>query len=88
MSDPIIVNESATPAQVSAGFRQLILTLSAAASALGMAGVAGHLNGALAFAGVVGTVGAFLWGQFATRFHAKQAAQLATMLQDSKAQTK
>lgn len=73
-AQPIMVDASATPAQVQAGIRQLILSLSAAASALGFSHVAGQLDLALQFVGPIAWTLVFVLGQLHTRSQAKKLA--------------
>ncbi len=86
--EPIVVNASPTPAQISAGLRQLILAVGPLVGYLGWSGGESTLNTALQYIGPISAVVAFLWGQLSTRSHAKKASVMATQLPNSIARTK
>lgn len=84
MSESIVVNSSAKPAQIAAGLRQTALVIGGSLATLGLfPGVTEFLDkiaspeaaGALGFIGVVVS---FVWGQIATHRNAKTLASAAS----------
>jgi predicted MFS family arabinose efflux permease len=96
MSDPvpapdpiIIVHGTPTQPQIAAGLRQAVLVIGAIAGALGAKGAfVDGLNQFLTYVGPAAAAIAFVWGQYATWKHAKDAAKMATILPPNVAQTK
>lgn len=86
--EPMQVNASPTPAQISAGFRQFVLAVGPLLGYLGWAGAESALNSTLQYVGPASAAIAFLWGQWDTRHRAKQAATMASNVSDSVAQLK
>lgn len=85
---PIVVHATPTQPQIEAGIRQSVLVLGTVAAMAGQAKIAGQANDLLAIAGPVAALLAFVWGQLATRRHAKQAATMAQALPDRIASVK
>lgn len=85
---PIQVNADPTKDQIEALVRQIILTVSAIASALGYAGFAGKASALLMASGVIAGLISLVWGQVKTRTLSKKAAAMASLLPDHLAQSK
>lgn len=88
MPDPIMVNASPTPAQISAGFRQLVISAGSILATVGLTDLGSRVGQLQAYSGVAGAIIAFLWGQWDTRHKAKQAAALAVAAPDRVAMLK
>lgn len=81
---PITVNRSPAPAMVGAAFRQLVLVLGPVFVAMGWL-PADRIEG---IATLVGTVVAFLWGQWKTWSRHDDTVSLAGMVPDEIAKVK
>lgn len=82
-TQPISVNASPTPAQISAGFRQLVISLGSILATVGFTDLGTKVGQLQAYAGIAGAVIAFIWGQVSTHVHAKKAATMAKELPNS-----
>jgi hypothetical protein len=94
MTEPLIVNNSAKPAQLAAGIRQASIALGSILGTLGFSDAAAIFNKVGVdpnMAGIVGLVAAgvaFVWGQFATQRNAKKLAAVAAAAPDKVAVVK
>lgn len=92
---PIMVDASPIPAQVIAGVRQVLLGLSAVATAFGASRLGTGLSAASLAATMIATglsgavtIAMFVWGQLHTRSAAKKLATVAEVAPDEIAQVK
>lgn len=92
---PIMVDASPVPAQVIAGVRQVLLGLSAVATAFGASRLGTGLSTASLAATMIATglsgavtIAMFVWGQLHTRSAAKKLATVAEVAPDEIAQVK
>ena len=86
---PIVVHATPAQPQIEAGLRQAGLVVGTVAAALGASKVAAGASIAVQLAPAVASLAgfalaglSFVWGQLATRHHAKQAAAMAVQLPD------
>lgn len=92
---PIVVHADPKQVQIEAGLRQAGLVVGTLAAAMGASKVAAGASIAVQLAPAIGSLAgfglaglSFVWGQLATRKHAKQAATMADALPDRVARTK
>lgn len=88
MTDPIQVSATPSPVQIAAALRQFVVAAGPLAGLVGYQGLAGEASPLLQYVGPAAALIAFLWGQYATWKHAKQAALMAEQLPDAVAKLK
>ena len=87
-SAPIVVNESPAPDQLIVGVRQVILILSAAATATGAHHLGSWMGQMAVAAGPIASLAVVIAGQIHIRHQGQKLAIMANALPDSIAQVK
>lgn len=90
VTTPILYNTTPTPDQIAAALRYGVTALGSMAGALGYSGVFSddRVNMITAMVGPAAAAIAFIWGQLATRAHAKKLAVAGAAAPNSVAQAK
>lgn len=87
-TQPIVVHATPTPVQIAAALRSAVVAVGPLLGLAGYQGAVGDASPLLTYIGPASAVIAFLWGQYATWKHAKQAAAMANALPNRVASTK
>ena len=87
-SAPIETHATPTAPQIQAAIRQLALGLAPVLALVGWERADDAINEIVAASGIIATVIAFAWGQYATRKTAKKAIALTAQVPDSVAKFK